>query len=82
MGFWDSQEIPKSNNEERMHRQAGTEKELMEWFDKQNSERKWRISAYLIKSRQPIAEAFRFLKTIDDRGSQIHLVQKPSGQMH
>jgi len=65
-----------------MHRQAGTEKELMEWFDKQNSERKWRISAYLIKSRQPIAEAFRFLKTIDDRGSQIHLVQKPSGQMH
>jgi len=45
-----------------MHRQAGTEKELMEWFDKQNSERKWRISAYLIKSRQPIAEAFRFLK--------------------
>lgn len=65
-----------------MHQQTNPEKELMEWFDKQNAEMKWRINAYLIHTGQPIAVAFRFLKTIDDRDAKIHLVHRPSGQLH
>lgn len=65
-----------------MHQQTSSEKELMEWFDKQNTERKWRINAYVIKTGQPMADALRFLKTIAERDTHIHLIQPPSGRRH
>lgn len=65
-----------------MHQQANTEKELMEWFDKQETDTKWRINAYVINTGRPMAEALRFLKTIEERTSRIHLVQPLSKQRH
>ena len=65
-----------------MHQQTNTEKELMEWFDRQERGTKWRINAYLIRAGLPMAEGLRFLKTIEDRNSRIHLVHPGTKQRH
>lgn len=65
-----------------MHQKTISEKELMEWFYKQNTDRKWRINAYVIQTGYTMAEAFRLLKAIEDRGTHIHLAQLPSGRRH
>lgn len=65
-----------------MHQQSETEKELMEWFDKQRTGTKWRINAYVIKTGGQLADTLRFLKTIEDRNTRIHLVHPGSRQRH
>lgn len=65
-----------------MHQQANTEKELMEWFDKQKKDTKWRINAYVIETGRPMAEALRFLKTIEERAPRIYLVHPGGRQRH
>ena len=61
---------------------ANTEKELMEWFDKQEKDTKWRINAYVINTGQPMAETLRFLKSIEERSSRLHLVHPGNRKRH
>lgn len=65
-----------------MAEQANTEKELMDWFDRQNRDMKWRISACVVESGRPAAETLSFLKAIDDRADRFHLVQRNPGLKH
>lgn len=65
-----------------MHQQSSSEKELMEWFDRQERDTKWRIGAFVIKTGQPMAEALRFLKALEERAHRIHLVHPGNSQRH
>lgn len=65
-----------------MHQQSETEKELMEWFDKQRKDTKWRINAYVIETGQPMAETLRFLKTLEERNNRIYLIHRGGRQWH
>jgi|AntDeeMinimDraft_6_1070357.scaffolds.fasta_scaffold11538_3 hypothetical protein len=65
-----------------MHQQSETETELMDWFDKQRTDTKLRISAYVINTGKPMAEILRFLKTLEERDSRDHLVHPGGKQWH
>lgn len=65
-----------------MQQQTNPEKELMDWFDRQEKDTKWRINAYVISTGRPMAEALRFLKTIEDRSGRIHLVHPGNRKRH
>ena len=64
-----------------MH-QGNTEKELMEWFDKQEQDRKWRICACLISTNRPMVEILHQLKTVDAGGRNLQLVHPGSTKRH
>ncbi len=65
-----------------MHQQTNTEKELMDWFDKQEKDTKWRINAYVIRAGRPMAETLRFLKTLEERSSRVYLVHPGNRKRH
>ncbi|OEY67444.1 hypothetical protein [Marinobacter sp. X15-166B] len=64
-----------------MH-QGNTERELMDWYDKQTTDTKWRISAFVVTSGRPIREILQQLKRVSESGKRIHLVHPGSKQRH
>ncbi|MEX0738155.1 MAG: hypothetical protein WD071_02320 [Pseudohongiella sp.] len=65
-----------------MHQQANTEKELMEWFDRQQEGTKWRINAYVIRTGRPMAETLGYLKSIEERGARLQLIHPGNCRKH
>ena len=79
--FRESLGIPDTDDEGFMH-QGNTEKELMEWFDKQATDTKWRISAYVSSSGRPMPETLLDLKRVSEAGKGLQLIHPGSRQRH
>lgn len=62
--------------------QRNAEKELMEWFDRQGKDRKWRISACLISTGRPMAEILRLLKGLEEQETKLQLMHPGNQQLH
>lgn len=62
--------------------QGNTEKDLMDWFDEQEADTKWRISAYVTISGRPIREILQDLKRVDETGARLKLIHPGGSTRH
>lgn len=64
-----------------MH-QGNIERDLMDWYDRQETDTKWRISAYVNTSGRPMREILQQLKRMSDSGKRLQLIHPGSKQRH